>query len=78
MLIKQCDEESNATIVNGSSSMNESSNNNNQSKEQEAKQKPAATKPISTQILYAAYEGDERHGKYWRSLQTCKPIRNHK
>jgi len=28
--------------------------------------------------IYAAYEGDEKHRKYWRSLQSVKPLRFHK
>ena len=25
--------------------------------------------------IYAAYDGDKQHGKYWRALQSAKPIR---
>lgn len=28
--------------------------------------------------IYAAYDGDVRHSKYWRSLQSVKPVRLHK
>ena len=25
--------------------------------------------------IYASYDGDKRHRKYWRALQSAKPIR---
>ena len=28
--------------------------------------------------IYAAYDNDAKHSKYWRSLQSIKPVRLHK
>ena len=58
---------------------------NNNSKKETEKNTTKKTSHTSNGVvvtsyddIYAAYKGDEKHCKYWRSLQSVKPIRCHR
>ena len=54
-------------------------NYRDQAKEIKSKElKPTVPDGAVCRDIYAAYDGDEKHRKYWRSLQSVKPLRFHK